>query len=142
MKDGFNPEKQTIDSLDELKKNIKENHYVDVCLLDKDGLRAFQLKSYRNNCNIIDFMSFLNRKLEHYAFDLGATNLFITLQSSGEIEENFFHNIFEQLKKKKIKGTGEILITYNENNKFDVLNTVYPRLGTTRIPYKRLSERL
>ncbi len=142
MKDGFNPTKHNINSLESLKINIKENHYTDVCLLGEDALRAFQLKSYKGNCNIVEFMSFLKKKLEHYAFDLGSTNLFITLGSSGEIEENFFHNVHNELKKLNIKDIGEIMITYNENNKFDVLNTVYPRLTTNRVPYKRLSKRL
>lgn len=142
MKDGFNPSKQSIASLKSLKENIKENHHTDVCLLGKDGLRAFQLKSYKGNCTLDDFMCFLEKKLKHYAMDLGSTNLFITLGAPGEIEDNFFHNVHDRLKKLKIKGNGEIMITYNENNQFDVLNTVYPVLGTHRVPYKRMSERL
>jgi hypothetical protein len=142
MKDGFNPNKHDVNSLESLKKNIKENHHTDVCLLSNNNLRAFQLKNYKGNCSTAEFMCFLTKKLKHYAFDLGTTNLYITLGSSGEIEEDLFRNIHDQLNKLNLKGTGEILVTYNENNKFDVLNTVYPILGTHRVPYGNLSGRL
>ena len=68
--------------------------------------------------------------------------MLIILQSKGNIEKNFFEDVHERLKELVLKGTGSILITYNEENKFDVMNTVYPILGNTRVPYKKLSERL
>jgi hypothetical protein len=142
MKDGFDPNYDSINSLDSLRKNIKESHLADVCLLTGNDLRAFQLKSYKGNCTITEFMSFLTEKLKHYAFDLGSINLVITLGSSGEIEKDFFHNVHDWLSKVEIKGTGEILITYNGNNEFDVLNTVYPKLSGVKVPYRKLSERL
>lgn len=140
MKDGFNPMKDKVDTLETLKKNTKEYHDVDIGLLDGKSLRTFQLKSYRGKCDMPSLFSFLRGKIEHYSCDIGSTNFLITLQSSGDIEENLFQNIHKKLKELNIKGTGEILITYNENNKFDVLNTVYPAIGTIRIPFKRLKE--
>ena len=140
MKDGFNPKKDSIDTLDKLKKHLKEYSLADFGLLSGDGLRSFQLKAYREPCNDKEFIKFIEKKLKHYAYNIGTTNLLIVLQSEGDIEEDFFENIHKRLLELKLKGTGSILITYNEENKFDVMNTVYPTLTTTRIPYKKLSQ--
>jgi hypothetical protein len=58
------------------------------------------------------------------------------MQSGGHIEGTFFQDICENLKHAVIKGTGHIIISYNENNEYIVMNTVYPSLTTKRIPYK------
>ena len=142
MKDTFDPKKDDVSSIQLLKKNIKENHITDFGLLADDGLRLFQVKAYKGKCNAKEFIEFLEKKLKHYSLDLGSTNLHITLQSKGGIEEIFFHNVHNHLKTLGLKGDGEIMITYNENNEFDVLNTVYPRLSTTRLPYRPLSKRI
>lgn len=143
MKAEFNPDKDSISDLEGLKKFIKEYEIVDFMILNSanEG-REFQLKGYKEACTTDALFSFLEKKLKHYSYNLGTTNLLLLLQSGGDLEPDIFHDIHEKLKALKIKGTGHILISYNENGEFDVMNTVYPILGTTRIPYRKLSERL
>ncbi len=136
LKDGIDPRKEQIDSLKKLKISLKENDLTDFLLWHDDGVRAYQLKSYRGKTEINDFLKFLEEKLLHYSNDLGETNLLINLQSEGDLTGDFFQDVHEKLKKLKVRGTGHVIISYNEENKFDVMVTVYPILGTTRIPQK------
>lgn len=132
LKDGLtNP---SINSLADLKSAIKENDITDLGILIGKDLINFQLKSYRREARVDTMLSFIKENLLHYANNIGTTNLLITMQLGGIIEGNFFQNIHSELKKLNLKGTGHILILYNEGNKTSVINTVYPILGTTRIP--------
>lgn len=139
LKDSVNPTKEAIDSLEKLKSSLKENDLTDFGLMAKDGMRAFQMKRYKGKTEIGELLSFIKEKLLHYANDIGEVNLLFVLQSEGPIVGSFFHDIYEDLTKLKVKGTGHILISYNEEDKFDVINTVYPFLATTRIPHKNFA---
>ncbi len=134
LKAGFDPTKEPIDSLDKLKSSLKENDLTDFSFMRDDGVRAFQLKAYRGTTTSNGLFSFIKEKLLHYANDIGDVNLLFFLQSEGNIEGSFFQDINKNLMALKIKGGGHILIYYNEEDKFEVINTVYPTLGTTRIP--------
>jgi hypothetical protein len=136
LENGFNPIKTPIYSLLDLKSALKEKDLTDFLFLHNDGFRAFQLKSYHGKAELMSFFAFLKKKLLHYANDLSDVNLLINLQSEGDIPENFFEGLHERLKTLELKGAGHVLVTYNEENKFDVMNTVYPILGTKRIPFK------
>lgn len=140
LKDGVNPEKEYIDSLEKLKVSLKEKDLTDFLLQNSDGFRAYQLKSYRGKTEVNEFFEFLKKKLRHYCNDMGEVNLLITMQSQGDFTGNFFQDIHERLKKINLKSTGHILISYNEDNKFDVTNTVYPTLKTTRIPHENFTQ--
>lgn len=139
LKDGINPQKDDISNLKKLKESLKENDLTDFGLMSSDGFRSFQLKAYRDKLTSDECFNFLKKKLKHYANDMGDTNFLITLQSGGEIPENFFEDIHNNLKSLNLKGGGHILISYNENNKFDVINTVYPTIGNTRIPFEKFN---
>lgn len=139
---SFSPERDEVDSIDDLKKHWKEDHYIDFGLVVEEGLIPFQVKGYRGKCNINELMDFLKKNLKKYGFDMSDINLHITLQGEGDIEGDFFHEIHEKLKDLPLEGKGEIMITYNEDNEFDVLNVVYPYLRTKREPHEPLSTRL
>jgi hypothetical protein len=142
LKNDVDPKKEAIDSLEKLKSSLKENDLTDFGFMTTDGIRAFQLKQYKGKTLVIDLLDFIEKKLLHYANDLGEVNLLIILQSDGPITGSFFQDIHKYLMGLKIKGTGHILISYNEANKFSVINTVYPSLGTTRIPRKRFASQV
>jgi len=135
LKDAIDPKREIIDSIEKLKSSLKQNDLTDFGFMTKDGVRAFQLKTYRGKTASDELFGFIKEKLLHYANNIGEVNLLILLQSEGNIEGSFFQNIHESLTKLSIKGSGHILISYNEGNKFDVINSVYPTLGTTRIPH-------
>ncbi len=139
LENGFDPMKTPINSLTKLKESIKEKDLTDFCFLGDDGLRAFQLKAYTGETTHEGLFGFLKKKLLHYSNNIGNVNLLIVLQSKGDIGENFFEFVHENLKTLNIKGGGHILISYNEDNKFDLIVTVYPMLGTTKIPHKMFS---
>ena len=133
LKDGSDPEKQRVDTLEKLKVAIKENDLTDFLIMSDDGCRAFQLKSFMGETNLDNLFSLIDKKLKHYGYDLGDVNLLITMQSKGDIPDNFFEDLHSKLLQLPIKGEGCILVSYNENNMYDVMNTVYPTLGTNRL---------
>lgn len=134
LRDGIDP--RTINSIAKLKSSIKENDLTDFGLMTDGNYREFQLKSFRGNVEIEEFFGFLKNKLSHYGNDIGNVNLMINLQGTGDIPENFFESIHEKLKSLRLKGGGHILISYNEENRVHVMNTVYPMLGSTRIEHE------
>jgi len=140
LKDGIDPQKESIDTLEKLKKSLKEEDLTDFLFLHNDGFRAYQLKAYLGKTEVNEFFEFLKKKLLHYSNDLGEINLLVIMQSQGAFTGNFFQEIHKRLETIGLKGTGHVLVSYNEENKFNVMNTVYPILGTTRIPLKLPSE--
>jgi len=143
LKDGFNLSKDVINSLQDLKSAIKENELTDFGIFSNNELRQFQLKRYRGKLTAQESFDFIKNKIEHYAKDLGDINLLIVLQSSNPaIPNNFFHEVHEKLKEIKLVSDGQVLISYNENMQFLVMNQVYPLLKTTRIPLRFASHQL
>jgi hypothetical protein len=128
-----------ITTISDLKKIIKENDLTDVCLMSGDGLRAFQLKAYKGSDNYDEFLDFLIKKLKHYGNDLGNVNLFVTLQCGGDISNLRFEEIHKKLMGLGIKGGGHILISYNQENKEDVIDTIFPTIGTTRLAHEHIA---
>ena len=140
LKPGIDP--KSIVSMEILRSSLKENDLTDFLLQHADGFRAYQLKGYWGSVTTHDLFEFLKKKLLHYCNDLGSVNLAVVLRSSGDLDgKGFFEDLSNELKSINIKGAGHILIIYNEENKFSVMNTVYPFLGTTRIPYTLPSQR-
>lgn len=143
LKDGFNLSKNVIHSLQDLKNAVKEYELVDFGIFSNDGLRQFQLKRYRGKLHTRDIFDFIKKKVEHYGKELGDVNLLMVLQSSDRVfSNNLFHEVHEKLKKLKLTFSGQILISYNENMQFSVINQVYPNLATTRRPFRLPSSQL
>ena len=135
LKNNFSLKKQ-IKNLTDLKKVKKEDTLNDFIVKSKDGFRQFQLKRYRNKPTTNDLLKFIKSKLSHYCNNLGDTSLLIVLQSKEEdILEIDFYKINEEIKKIDLKSNAQILISYNENNKLEVINQVYPELARHEIPY-------
>lgn len=140
LKDEKKIDTENINSIEKLKRLLKENSLTDFGFMGDDGYRAFQLKQYRGNSDDKLLSEFIRKKLLHYGNNLGDTNLLIILQSAGALEENFFENVHENIKNIELRGKGNILISYNEGNKFDVINTVYPTLVTTRLKHEEFHQ--
>jgi hypothetical protein len=135
LKNNFDIKKQ-IKNLTDLKKVRKENTLSDFIIKSKGGFSQFQLKRYRNKPTTNDLLKFIKSKLSHYCNNLGDTSLLIALQSKEEdISKIDFYKINEEIKKIDLKSNAQILISYNESNKFEVLNQVYPELARHAIPY-------
>ena len=131
----FNPIKDQIKSIVELKKYIEDDNIVDFALMDKKFTRSFQLKKYIGLGKVKDVVHYIKTKVIHYGNDIGNTNFLVTLNMGGAIEEDhFFQKIHNELKLLRIKGTGHILLMYNEENKFMLIKTIFPEIGTTKIP--------
>lgn len=137
LNEGVDP--GSINSMDKLRSSLKEDDLTDFLLWHDAGTSPFQLKAYMGKIDAGEFFEYLKKKLLHYGNDLGETNLLINLQSEGDLAEGFFQDLHERLKTIALKGTGHILVSYNEEDKFDVINTVYPTLGTTRIPREKFN---
>jgi hypothetical protein len=139
MKDGADPRKIPT-TFNELKRSIKENDITDFGIFSDDGLREFQLKQYKGDLTTNDLFAFIESKVRHYGNNLGDTNLLVILQRGGEdIQLIDFEQVCHRLNRIGIASRGEILISYNEENKFDVTIRVFPELGTLRKPHTGLT---
>ena len=124
-----------ISSLAKLKGVCEESTLNDFIIIASDGARTFQLKRYRNILQTDELFKFLQEKLLHYGNTLGKTNLLVMLESkNGDLSSVDFHKINEMLLDLDLKNTdSEVLISYNEENKFLVINRVYPTLVRSQI---------
>lgn len=132
LRDNIDPRKNPPKTLEELKSSIKENSIVDFGILSEDGLREFQLKQYKEKLTTDDLSNFIQKVVNKYGKDFGNTNLMIVLQSGGDIGDLDFEELNQRVTNMGIKSDCEVLISYNENNKFNVINCVYPNLATNR----------
>lgn len=138
LKDSFDPRKTPITTYKGLKAALKEYELTDFAIYSPDGLRQFQLKRFRNELTTENFLAFIQEKVAHYGNDMSGTNLLVLIQASegSDIGVVDFDALHESLKKSGFKTEDHILVSYNEMNEVNVINTVYPTLGTTRIPRK------
>lgn len=84
-------------------------------------------------------IKFIRQVLLHYGNNLGETNLLIMLEAPkwySVLEEDFFEKINKEINNLNLKSESQILITYNENNKYSVIIQVYPKLTRSQIPLK------
>lgn len=132
MKEGFNSSKNLPLTLDDLNRHRKINSIVDFGILSDSELRQFQLKRYRGDLSSRHLLQFIEKILKHYGNDMGDVNLLIILQSPGtKINDNIFKELHGELIKRDFSFGGHILISFNANNKFDIIKTVFPELGTS-----------
>lgn len=137
LEDSLNPSDLKVSSLDDLIGITKEYSITDFGIFSDDGLRQFQLKQFKGDLDTETLFSYIDGKLKKYGYDLGDANLLVVLQSSNDDMNNLsFKDLSEQLSQLELKSESHILISYNEDNKTNVINTVYPSLGTTRVPIK------
>lgn len=136
LKSDFNLNKNPIRSFTDLKEAIRQDQGVDFGFLSGDGLRQFQLKRYRGEAATEELFKFLESKLKHYGNNLGDTNLLVVLQSPGQdLEQIDFDELAEKLKILELSFLGEVLITFNAENKFSIIQRIYPQRGSTKVPF-------
>ena len=133
LKKSTDPRKLSISSLEDLKNAVEENTITDFGIICDDGLRLFQLKQYKGQLNTSDLLVFIERVINKYGRNFGDTNLLIVLQSeNGDVGDVNWKEINERIACAGIKSDAEVLISFNENNMYDVIIQVYPKLGTLR----------
>jgi len=123
-----------INNLVDLKEVCEENTLNDFIVITSSRARIFQLKRYRNILQTDDLFKFLQEKLLHYGNTLGKTNLLVTLESKdGNLSGVNFRKINKMLLGLDLRNTdSEILISYNEENKFNVMIRVYPTVAWSK----------
>lgn len=127
--------KKGITNLADLKNAREENSLNDFIIRSKDVFRPFQLKRYRDRANTKSLLEFIKLKLREYGNNLGYTNLLIVLQTKEyDISGIDFEIIHKELHAMELKQTAGILISYNENNKFSIINSIFPELSRSEIP--------
>ena len=120
-----------------LLESIEKATDIDFSISSSDGVRQFQLKRYlRGELTTDSLYEFILEMMKGYGNDLGDTNLLVLLGVGGNLDNVSFEELKDKLSKTDIKSTGEILITYNENNTHDAIYSVYPE-----ILYKRIKRR-
>ena len=84
--------------------------------------------------NTKSIFEFIRRKVAHYG-SLGDMNLLIIPQPEPYSLLNIdFRILHEKIRSLNYNFKGQILISFNENNKKMVINQIYPDLTTTEIP--------
>lgn len=132
LTDSFLP-KNKIDTYKKLLDSIKERSLTDFSFLSKDGFRQFQLKQYPGTLGTQELLLFIQAKLQHYGNSIGDVNLLFQLQGKPNEEMKIdFTDLHNELVKMKLNFEGQILLTYNENDKAQAMNEVFPKLTTSR----------
>ncbi len=135
LKNSFNPHKETIQTIDALIHAVEEKSLVDFAIKSTDGLRFFQLKQFRNELTTESLLQFIRKVLYGYGNVLGDVNLLIILQpNEGRIELIDWNELKIKIANLKLKGQGQILISYNENNRFTIVVQVYPDITISKMP--------
>ncbi|KKS25814.1 MAG: hypothetical protein UU84_C0037G0007 [Candidatus Yanofskybacteria bacterium GW2011_GWC2_41_9] len=142
MKENYDLHK-TPKTFEELKNNLKENDLTDFSIVTPDyKLRQFQLKQYhkRYNGNLTtnDLYKFIKSIAEKYAFDFGEINLLIILQKDGDLDDVDFDKLCVKIKGIGIKSRSDILLTFNENNQYNVIVRVFPKTAIQKVLRKPL----
>jgi hypothetical protein len=142
MRDEFNPTRDKIASLEDLIGFRKVATDSDFMIRAKDGFRNFQMKRYRGELDTQSLFEFIVNKVAHYANNLGDTNLLVQIQGPdyARMDVNF-HELHDKIKSEGFRFLGQILISYNDNNKSQVIIQVHPELTETKIPFLLPSER-
>ena len=122
-----------IADLNDLKKVVEENTLTDFAIWSH-GLRKFQLKQYKDELKTEPFFNKIRETLKKYGNDLGQTNLFFILQSDDAVPKMDidFRGLNQKLKELDIKNIGHIIVQYNQEGKFIVINQVYPEIKSTK----------
>jgi len=141
LKDGLPADSwKEVRTFQNLKDTLKEYELTDFTSIDaKNDKRDFQLKIYYGKLQTEDLFNFIKNKIEHYANNLGDVNLLVQLRGSGKAYQDFsidFKDLHAQLTKLGLKFQGQVLLSFNEDNKFKVINQVYPELTTSRTEWK------
>lgn len=136
LKKGLNPNNLTINNIEDLKMVIAEATLTDFGVLFDNKLRIFQLTQHKEELTTKKLLASIKKKLNKYGNNLGKTNLLVLLQgkkgTNPSIDNIDFDEIHRHLLTKDFKFTGQILITYNEQDNHQVINQVYPNLTTSR----------
>lgn len=134
LKDTVDPRKTLINTVEFLKASIKESDATDFGVMSGSDLRQFQLKQYKFGLNTDELFAFIEKNINHYGKGLGETNLLILLQSSGtDVGEINWGELNEKIGGIGLEINAEIMVSYNENNEYHVINVVYPEVGTCRV---------
>lgn len=144
LRRNFNLNKSIVQNLSDLKDIVEESALTDFAIWSEGGLRQFQLKQYRDELKTDKLYNFLEEKLQKYGNELGDVNLLVILQGKNggkiiswenyqmEFQDIDYYKINRNLVNLNLKFHGQVLIKYNEANKYNVINQVYPEVKTIR----------
>lgn len=135
LKSSFNPTKNSIKNLEDLKEFNDDPP--DIIVKTKEGDYAFEIKRYRGNLNFKDLYSFIKDKIILYYFLKLKFNFLILLQpqKGSGIDLSVFKKIHEHLIKEK-NQPGQIWFSFNHDNKEIIKVRVLPKLNMSKRPYK------
>ena len=138
MHDSFNPQKDPVNSLHDLIRQTKENSQADFLLLDSHGFRQFQLKRYVGPFETEALAKYIEEKLAHYGGAMDSVNLLFLIQSKGGDFANMdLQVLHERLLAMGLTFKGEILLSFNLQDEFNVISRLFPTLASRKIPVER-----
>lgn len=137
LKSNFIHGKSSISCIEDLER-FRADVFGDFIIKSADGYRIFQLKRYRGDLTSSALFTFLKTKIDEYGRSFGDTNLLLILQCSNrELDFRIFREVHEELKKQNIELTGEVLVSFNEEETETVIVEVYPVLRKTSVPRRK-----
>ena len=127
LKNTFNHNKDSINTLDDLNKFRDDRIFGDFIIRTQEGYRGIQLKRYRGNLENAEIQKFIEKVLNEYGTGLGDTNLMILMQPIGDnMDDVDFAGIHELLVQLAPKIKGQIFFAFNANNSRSVVVEVFP----------------
>lgn len=143
LKDMFSINKNTITTIQDLEKFKEENSPVDIAVLNKDNLKEFQLKRYREKLSEDELWNFVEKKIiKHYS---NALNFLVILQpkQGSFLSLDILKSLHNRLIKLKLtKNLGKIVFHYNQMNKNFVFVEIFPEFKISKRPFKKGSEQI
>ena len=143
LSDSFDPKKNAIQTLEDLKAASKEDDLTDFAISYNDGRKynicLFQLKQYKQEVTDEKLLEEMKKKIMDYGGNLGATNIIFNLQGNGPPFSKYdidFEKIHNGIKKIiHSDTTGHAYIKYNDQNIHAVMIEVYPKLIKSEVPF-------
>jgi len=133
LRSGVKKDDIKIAKLEDLKNIVEEKTLTDFAIFSDDGLRQFQLKQYKNNLDTDSLFNFIKDKVYGHGHNSDNINFIFLLQGSGGLIQYIdYKKLKEKIESLNFSFSSQILILYNEQNKFNVINQIYPKLATCR----------
>ena len=139
---GFDSKIHSISSAEDLNKFRQEVGTSDFIIKSDGMFRVFQLKRYRGDLTIEKLSEFIKEKVRHYGNNLGSTNLLIIFQSDGYEFDLDFEELSKKVKSFGFEFEGEILVSFNQANKENIIIRLYPEIGKAVVPLKLPSSQI
>lgn len=139
LKSSFIPNKNTINTVEELNNFRRTDTDIDFLIRRTDGVREFQLKRFKKSLTTSNLLVELEKIIKHYGNKLGDVNLLVIMQSS-KTEEIDWQLVSTQIQSILPKDdSAEVLLRFRDNES-DIMVRLHPKLDKRAVPIQLPSQ--